>query len=179
MGHRALLCLLFFGLLVVNPPVHAKGPEPLARTIAGLVKQAALGDEIGIHVVRLHDGEELYRMRADQPRNPASNQKLLTAAAALWRLGPSFAATTRVEGKIEPDGSVAELVVRPSGDPSLGYAGLVVLAQSLRLRGVDRVEHVLIDDTYFDHRILPPAFEQQPHEAAAFRAAISAFAVNR
>ena len=37
----------------------------------------------------------------------------------------------------------------------------------------------MIDDTYFDDQILPPAFEQQPKEAAAFRAAISAFAVNR
>jgi D-alanyl-D-alanine carboxypeptidase/D-alanyl-D-alanine-endopeptidase (penicillin-binding protein 4) len=118
-------------------------------------------------------------MRPDRPRNPASNQKLLTAAAALWRLGPSFTASTRVEGTIQPDGTVSKLVVRPSGDPSLGYARLVALAQSTRLRGVDRVERVVIDDRYFDDRILPPAFEQQPHEAAAFRAAISAFAVNR
>lgn len=179
MGHRAILWLLFVGLLVANPRVHAKGPQPLARTLASLVERAALGEQIGIQVVRLHDGEELYRMRPDEPRNPASNQKLLTAAAALWRLGPSFSASTRVEGTVDPDGHVTELVIRPSGDPSLGYADLVTLAENIRLRGVDRVEHVVIDDTYFDDQMLPPAFEQQPHEAAAFRAAISAFAVNR
>lgn len=117
-------------------------------------------------------------MRPDRPRNPASNQKLLTSAAALRRLGPSFSASTRVEGTIE-DGRVAKLVIRPSGDPSLGYAGLAALAESVRLRGVDYVDRVVIDDTYFDDQILPPAFEQQPREAAAFRAAISAFAVNR
>lgn len=38
---------------------------------------------------------------------------------------------------------------------------------------------MVIDDGYFDDQILPPAFGQQPGEAAAFRAAISAFAVNR
>ncbi len=93
-------------------------------------------------------------------------------------MGPTFQAVTRVEGTIE-NGHVAQLVIRPSADPSLGYAGLATLAENVRLRGVDTVDRILIDDTYFDSQILPPAFEQQPKEAAAFRAAISAFAVNR
>ena len=71
------------------------------------------------------------------------------------------------------------MVVRPSGDPSLGYPELASFAESLRLRGVDAVDRIVIDDGYFDDRILPPAFDQQPNEAASFRAAISAFAVNR
>ena len=178
MAHRALLCLAIIGLLVVSPGARAKGPAPLAQTIANLVRQAGLGDGIGIHVVRLHDAEELYRNRPDRPRNPASNQKLLTSAAALRRLGPAFRAATRGEGTVE-NGRVARLVVRPSGDPSLGYAELVVLAESVHLRGVDVVDRIVIDDGYFDDQILPPAFEQQPKEASGFRAAISAFAVNR
>ncbi|MGB8330764.1 MAG: D-alanyl-D-alanine carboxypeptidase/D-alanyl-D-alanine-endopeptidase [Polyangiales bacterium] len=177
MAHRALLCLAVIGLLLVHPNAHARGPEPLAQTIANLVRQAGLGDGIGIHVVRLHDGLELYRNRPERPLNPASNQKLLTAAAALRLLGPDFRATTKVEGIIE-NGHVAELVVRPSGDPSLGYANLAALAEALHLRGVDTVDRITIDDSYFDAEILPPGFEQQPHEAAAFRAAISAFAVD-
>jgi serine-type D-Ala-D-Ala carboxypeptidase/endopeptidase (penicillin-binding protein 4) len=178
MAHRALLRLAIIGLLVVIPEARAKGPEPLAQTIANLVRQAALGDGIGIHVVRLHDAEELYRNRPERPRNPASNQKLLVAAAALRSLGPDFRASTKVEGTIE-NGHVAQLVVRASGDPSLGDAGLAALAESIHLRGVDTVDRIAIDDSYFDAQILPPAFEQQPGEAAAFRAAISAFAVNR
>lgn len=178
MAHRALLFIAIIGLLVVSPGALAKGPEPLAQTLAKLVHQAGLGDGLGIHVVRLHDSEELYRNRPERPRNPASNQKLLTSAAALWRLGPTFRALTRIEGRLE-NGRVATLVIRPSGDPSLGYAALVAMAEGLRLRGVDEVDRVLIDDSYFDGQVLPPAFEQQPKETAAFRAAISAFAVNR
>lgn len=178
MAQRALLCLLFAVLLVAHPHAAARDAEPLARTIATLVRRAGLGDEIGIHVVRLHDAEELYRMRPDQTRNPASNQKLLTSAAALRRLGPSFTLSTRVEGVVD-QGRVERLVVRPSGDPSLGYAGLAALAESVRLRGVDRVDRIVIDDTYFDDQPLPPAYDQQPGESAAFRASISAFAVNR
>jgi D-alanyl-D-alanine carboxypeptidase/D-alanyl-D-alanine-endopeptidase (penicillin-binding protein 4) len=178
MAHRALLCFAIIGLLVVSPGARAKGPEPIAQTISNLVRQAGLGDGIGIHVVRLHDAAELYRNRPERPRNPASNQKLLTSAAALRRLGPTFRAATKVEGTIE-NGRVAQLVVRASGDPSLGYAGLAALAEAVHLRGVDTVDRIVIDDSYFDDQILPPAFEQQPKEAAAFRAAISAFAVNR
>lgn len=74
---------------------------------------------------------------------------------------------------------MAQLVVRPSGDPSFGYPGLVGLAEAVRLRGVDSVDQIAIDDGYFDEQLLPPAFDQQPNEAAAFRAAISAFAVDR
>ncbi|MBW1756540.1 MAG: D-alanyl-D-alanine carboxypeptidase/D-alanyl-D-alanine-endopeptidase [Deltaproteobacteria bacterium] len=178
MAHRALLCSAIIGLLAVSPGARAKGPEPLARTIATLVQQAGLGDGLGIHVVRLHDAEELYRNRPERPRNPASNQKLLTSAAALRRLGPTYRAATKVEGSIE-NGRVAQLVVRAAGDPSLGYAGIAALAEAVHLRGVDTVDRIVIDDSYFDDQILPPAFEQQPKESAAFRAAISAFAVNR
>ena len=178
MAHRALLCFAIIGLLVARPGARAEGPSPVAQTIANLVREAGLGNGLGIHVVRLHDAEELYRNKPERPRNPASNQKLLTAAAALWRLGPTFRAATRVEGTIE-NGHVATLVVRASGDPSLGYAGLAALGEAVHLRGVDTVDRILIDDSYFDDQILPPAFEQQPKEAAAFRAAITAFAVNR
>ena len=178
MLQRSLLSLAIIGLLLLSPGAHAKGPEPLAQTIGSLVRQAGLGDGLGIHVVRLHDGKELYRNRPERPRNPASNQKLLTSAAALRRLGPNYQTATRVEGSIV-DGRVAQLVVRPSGDPSLAYAMLAVLAENVRLRGVNTVDRLVIDDSYFDDQILPPAFEQQPKEAASFRAAISAFSVNR
>jgi D-alanyl-D-alanine carboxypeptidase/D-alanyl-D-alanine-endopeptidase (penicillin-binding protein 4) len=178
MRYRGLILIAIICLLVASPGADAKEPAPLAQTIASLVRQAGLGDGLGIHVVRLQDSEELYRNQPERPRNPASNQKLLTSAAALWRLGPAFRATTKVEGIIE-NGRVATMVIRPSGDPSLGYAGLDALAESLRLRGVDTVDRILIDDSYFDQQILPPAFEQQPHETASFRAAISAFSVER
>ena len=178
MARRALLCLTLLGLWVVGPRVFAKGSEPVARAIAQLVRKAALGDRIGIEVVRLHDGALLYQSHANEPLNPASNQKLLTAAAALWNLGPTFQASTRVEGVLN-DGKVDRLILRAGGDPSLGYRGLFALAQALRLRGVDEVEQIVIDDSYFDDQMLPPAFEQQPGETASFRAAIAAFSVDR
>ena len=178
MAHRALLGLWIVCVLVVSPEAHARGPDAIAQTLAGLVQRAGLGDGIGIHVVRLHDAEELYRNRPSQPRNPASNQKLLTAAGALWRLGPGFRAETRFEGALER-GKVKTLVIRPGGDPTLDYATLVSFAETVRLRGVEAIDRIVIDEGYFDDAILPPAFDQQPRETASFRAAISAFSINR
>ncbi len=56
---------------------------------------------------------------------------------------------------------------------------LAVLAENLRLAGVTTVDRLVVDESYFDDQILPPAFDQQPKEASSFRAAISAFSVNR
>jgi len=178
MAHRALLGLWIICVLAMGQEAHARGPRPLSETISNLVQQAGLGDGIGVHVVRLHDEKELYSKRASKPLNPASNQKLLTAAAALWRLGPSFRAETRIEGALDR-GRIQTLVVRPSGDPTLSYATLVSFAETVRLRGVETIDRIIIDEGYFDDQILPPAFEQQPGEAASFRAAISPFSVNR
>lgn len=181
MAHRALLSLALIACWFVSLPTLADGPDAtpeVARAIARLVQNAGLGDQVGIDVVRLHDGKSLYQRHADRPLNPASNQKLLTSAAALWRLGPTFRASTKVEGVLR-GGRVDRLVLRASGDPSLGYRGLFALAQALRLRGVDYVEQIVVDESYFDVQTLPPAFDQQPNEPAAFRAAISAFSVDR
>ncbi len=175
---RSVLLFIFIALLWGTGQVGAKGPEPLAAGLSAMVEQAGLGDGVGVHVVRLYDGKSLYNRRANEPRNPASNMKLLTAAVALRRLGPSFEIATTVEGKLD-QGRVPALIVRAHGDPTLTYSKLIELGEALRLRGVDRIDRIVIDDSYFDSELLPPAFEQQPHEDAAFRAPVAAFSVNR
>lgn len=150
----------------------------LRRTLDALVKEAGLGEEIGIAVVDTQTGETLYGLRAQEPRNPASNQKLVTAAAALLRLGPDYRMLTGLYGRID-NGTIAELVLRGYGDPSLRMSDLVELAEQLADRGVRRVQSVRVDGTYFDGQVLPPAFEQQPEEIAPFRAAVGAVSVER
>ena len=56
---------------------------------------------------------------------------------------------------------------------------LVELAETVADRGVSRVGNVVVDGSYFDDQMLPPSFDQQPEEVAAFRAAVSAVAVER
>lgn len=144
--------------------------------LAGFVKNA--GGRVGACFVDVETGIEIGSLSATVPENPASNAKLVTAGAALAKLGANLVFTSGLYGTIA-DGRVANLVLRSDGDPSLTSADLTLLASALRERGVREVGDVLIDQSAFDEQYVPPAFEQQPEEWAAFRAPVSAVAVDR
>jgi len=161
-----------------QPAETAAAARTLPRQLRALVDTAALGDGLGVHIVNAQTGREIFRYHADMPRNPASNMKLVTAAAALLELGPDFSMLTGLYGRVD-GGRVGELSLRGFGDPTLRMSDLVALAEGLADRGVRRVGTVIVDGSYFDDEILPPAFEQQPEEVASFRAAIGAVSVER
>ena len=88
------------------------------RLSAGLER---LADRIGNGGCLVVDagGRNLVSHRADAAVIPASNQKLLTAAAALAVLGPDATITTSVLGTTAPAGGVVEgdLFLVGGGDP--------------------------------------------------------------
>jgi D-alanyl-D-alanine carboxypeptidase/D-alanyl-D-alanine-endopeptidase (penicillin-binding protein 4) len=85
---------------------------------------------------------------------------------------------TGLYGHVEGDAVTGGLVLRGFGDPSLRQADLVELARDLADHGVRTVDRVIVDGTYFDGQYLPPAFDQQPGEVAAFRATTAALSVD-
>ena len=174
MALRARLVLASALVLALAAPASAQN---LHQRIRALVDAASLGDGVSILVADEND-RDLYALRPDVPRNPASNMKLVTAAAALLELGPGHQMLTGLYGDVQ-GGRVANLVLRGYGDPGLRMSDLVELAEQLRDKGVRAVDRVYVDGSYFDDQILPPAFEQQPDEVAAFRAAVGAVAVER
>ncbi|MFO0680574.1 MAG: D-alanyl-D-alanine carboxypeptidase/D-alanyl-D-alanine-endopeptidase [Sandaracinus sp.] len=133
---------------------------------------------MSIAVVDARDGSALFEHHPALPLNPASNMKLVTAAAALATLGSDFRVHTGLYGHVEGDAVTGGLVLRGFGDPSLRQADLVELARDLADHGVRTVDRVIVDGTYFDGQYLPPAFEQQPGEVAAFRATTAALSVD-
>jgi D-alanyl-D-alanine carboxypeptidase/D-alanyl-D-alanine-endopeptidase (penicillin-binding protein 4) len=151
--------------------------QSLVARLRGLVDEAGLGDKLGICVRDARTGREIFSHHKKLALNPASNMKLVTAAAALQELGPEFRMSTGLYGKIEDDGHVPWLVLRGHGDPTLRMSDLVELAEQLADKGVGRVDTVAVDGSYFDDQVLPPAFEQQPDEVASFRAPVAAVAV--
>ena len=169
-------------LVAIASPGGAQPASPsagLSARLGQIVSEAGLGDRIGISVVDVASGDRLFEHHGDLALNPASNMKLVTAAGVLLRLGPDFRMQTAVHGKIEEGGLVRELFVRGYGDPTLRTSDLVDLADGLADRGVQRVQTVVVDGSYFDDQYLPPAFDQQPDEIAAFRAPVAALTVER
>ncbi len=134
--------------------------------------------ELGALIVDLARGQALAQSGAERPLNPASNMKLITAAAALDVLGPERTFHTGLYGQRRGD-AVAVLALRGGGDPSLGEEDLWRLANVVAESRVREVGELLVDQNAFDAQFVPPAFEQQPDEWAAFRAPISALALER
>lgn len=118
-----------------------------------------------------HDGAAL--------RNPASVSKLITAYVALKTLGSSHRFRTTLRGRLSA-GHIQRLGIRGEGDPSLTSDNIDAMAARLSAMGLTVVDDpIVVDQSYFDDRFVPPAFEQQPNEWAAFRAPVCATAVDR
>ncbi|HSN99277.1 MAG TPA: D-alanyl-D-alanine carboxypeptidase, partial [Candidatus Nanopelagicales bacterium] len=135
------------------------------------------GGRIGAMAVDVESGVPLLALDERGLYNPASNAKLLTAAAALRVLGPGHRYLTGLYGAASDD-HVPELVLRGAGDPSLQTRDLWELARTLHAAGVRKVGDIAVDQGYFDDRYTPPAFDQQPHEWATFRAPVAAVSLN-
>ncbi|MGD8863011.1 MAG: D-alanyl-D-alanine carboxypeptidase/D-alanyl-D-alanine-endopeptidase [Myxococcales bacterium] len=179
-----LLALLSLALLLTLAPGRAHSEDDirsqsvLAERIRSRIEEADLGDGIGVSVVNLSSGRTVAGHNAATPRNPASNMKLITSAVSLRELGADFIMRTGLYGQQRGDEIEGGLYLKGFGDPTLDHGVLLAMAQELVQRGVRKVDELIVDGSYFDDQILPPAFEQQPNEVAPFRAAISAIAVN-
>jgi D-alanyl-D-alanine carboxypeptidase/D-alanyl-D-alanine-endopeptidase (penicillin-binding protein 4) len=111
----------------------------------------------GVVIQSLDNGQVLYRRNAERLFLPASNLKLLTASAALTRLGADFRYHTTViaRGPRHADTLLGDLVVIGCGDPALAVdatsgadplAPLRPWADSLRARGIRVVRGRVIGD---------------------------------
>ena len=190
---RALAVLFLLGLgaaSVAERPALAETPS--ARRSAADARSASLQhavDELGgwvkqhhgrlgVAVMDVNRGKLLASSGEHLALSPASNSKLLTAAAALSRLGPDYRYTTGLYGHLKA-GAVGDLVLRGHGDPSLRTDDLWRMCRSLLEMGLSRVSgRILVDQSRFDAEYVPPAFGQQPNEWASFRAPVSAVALD-
>lgn len=166
-------------LALVRPAQALEAIPELQASLDAASRWATSGHaRFGACFLDARTGAELASVSPDTAENPASNMKLVTAGAALRYLGPAAVFTTGLYGKLQ-DGRVGSLVLRGDGDPSLTSEDLALFAAELRARGVKQVGDILVDQSAFDERFVPPGFEQQPDEWAAFRAPVSAVAVDR
>jgi D-alanyl-D-alanine carboxypeptidase/D-alanyl-D-alanine-endopeptidase (penicillin-binding protein 4) len=167
---------LALALGLLSAPTSAQvalDPAPIAAAIKHLHDDVrGLGGSLGAVAVDLDTGKVLAAHDEHAVKNPASNAKLFTAACALKVLGPAHRFTTGLYGHIKA-GAIDELVLRGDGDPTLSTTDLTAMARELKQLGVKRVKAVLVDQSAFDDRYVPPAFDQQPKEWAAFRAPVA------
>ena len=146
----------------------------LAATLAGAAPAAAISESdlesvisremraapaaSGAYVRDMNTGAEIYALRENAVRIPASVEKLFTTSSALLRLGPSATLTTQVVAApgavVEPGGTLrGDVVLVGGGDPFFGDASAARLAKSVRAAGIRRIAGAVVgDESAFDTR---------------------------
>lgn len=162
-----------------TPAAPAGRAPEIEAAVKALVRDHVLRDaQIGVVVMDAETGAILAQSGEHTVLNPASNAKLYTAAASLALLKGAHRYQTTLSGTVK-DHAAAGLTLRGHGDPSLRSQDLWQMVAELKAHGVRRVDgDIVVEQKFYDEQTTPPAFEQQPHEWAAFRAPVSAVALN-
>lgn len=173
-----LFCLPLTAQAQETPGGEGSHPE-LTRTIDRILAESDLPRTvIGIHVEDLSTGNVLYSRNSDRLMNPASNMKLVTAAAILEVLGPNHVVRTELRTEKREGAKIENLYIRGGGEAFLVHRDILAWASELRQQGIEEITgDVIIDDTIFRGDYLPPGFDQRPSDAA-WRSMIGAISVN-
>jgi serine-type D-Ala-D-Ala carboxypeptidase/endopeptidase (penicillin-binding protein 4) len=158
-----------------HPAAPAVDAKVLGKALDEALKYDGEGDVTAI-VTEVPSGKVVYDRKGSEPRIPASNMKLLTAAAALSTLG----ADARFSTEVVRGGSPGSIVLRGGGDALLGAgesradevrgrAGLKTLAEAAAKR-IDTGEYsgdltVQLDDSLFAGPAISPAWAPEDVQA--------------
>jgi len=182
----AVLCVAITGALCASP---AAGRSVLARRLNALLSDPELANaRVGVEVAAIATGRILYRRGATERFIAASNEKLVTATAALFALGRDYEFVTRLyaTGPLKGPEFDGDLVLRGGGDPTIGgrydeqSAAEVFGAWARRLseRGLRVVKgDIVADDTFFDRQYRHPSWSKYP-PWKWYYTGVSALAVN-
>jgi len=172
------LSALFFILLLLTPARAADLTQDLARLLSTpCLKQG----EVGLRVTEVSSRKVLFDAGGDKPLIPASNVKIVLAAAALSALGPTYSHKTEILSERPPSSAgviSGNLYLKGYGDPVLVSEQLWLLARVLKRLGVAEIRKDLIaDDTWMAHDSLP--YDWNPEEKSrAYAAKPGALSLN-
>jgi D-alanyl-D-alanine carboxypeptidase/D-alanyl-D-alanine-endopeptidase (penicillin-binding protein 4) len=148
----ALLALVL-GVQATAGAATAAGATLRQRLDRALTVQGVSRDATGALAINLRNGGTVYALHASRSLEPASNQKLTVALAALDRLGAAYRVPTDVFGVGSQNGAVwrGALVLKGHGDPSLVRADLRTLADRIHDLGIRRITGRIVgDESYYD-----------------------------
>ena len=156
---------------------------PLEEQLRGVLdRHRPDGATAGIRIAEVGSGQVLFSHNAEKLLLPASNQKLVTAGAALAALGPDYEFSTRLylDGPFWGGTLHGDLVLRGGGDPALGgecedadalkiFGGWASLVRQLGIRRI--AGHIVADDSFFTRRAMHPSWPRderwKPYSAPA------------
>ncbi len=130
---------------------HQEQLRALRTTIGNLVSEVDKKASVGVKVVLLKNNSTIYEKNATHLFTPASNTKLITAAAAYHLLGPDYQFKTKLyTDKKVGTHAIRHLYIKGAGDPTLTDKDLVALAKRLRSLGIHEIKgDIIVDASLF------------------------------
>lgn len=162
-----LVCWFWAVVLGLGVGTAFAAEGSLADKIAALVASAG-NMKMGVRVELISDRPiVIYEHNADEPLTPASNQKLISSAAAMCLLSPEFTYRTVLAVRGE------DLIIIGAGDPSCGDSELASAgggpitamfhrwAERLKAAGHTNIRgDLLFDDSVFDETFTPESWRK-------------------
>jgi D-alanyl-D-alanine carboxypeptidase/D-alanyl-D-alanine-endopeptidase (penicillin-binding protein 4) len=130
--------------------ISPKAPPRLKAALKDVLNMPAVGRaQLSFMARSLTSDEVIAESNPDLLINPASNAKLLTAAAALHYLKPEYRFKTEyyVRGRVKDGVLWGDLVVKGYGDPTVVTERLQRVANELYLFGIERITGSIVVDT--------------------------------
>lgn len=152
-----------------NAAKPAPKPPPTLEAALEAALKTAQGSSasVAVSITLVDSRQPVFRYRDDAQMVIASNNKLITAAAALDRLGPDFEFETPfyVRGAVENGVLQGDIAVVGAGDPNISgrfyegdsFAVFKAWAAAARARGIHKVNGGLLLATgFFDDVLIHP-----------------------
>lgn len=160
--------ITLFILLVYSFTVDAQTvPERVAGAFAAFEKDAQMANGIAsLYVVEAKTGKVVFEKNGRVGLAPASTQKVITSVTAYELLGSTFRYRTEFgyTGTLDNGSLSGNLVVKPSGDPTLGSwrwgttkEGAVMqrVAGAIRKAGIRTYDQIAVDAQGWDSEAIP------------------------
>lgn len=156
----ALGAVLLGGIASADPTGDA--------VMAAILKNPIKGARVGVNVRRMSDGKEIASHNGNTLLELASNTKILTTSAALWKLGLDYQFKTKVlaDGPIVEGVLQGNLIVVSGGDPN--FSGRFYnnpmhvprqMATAIAQSGITKIAgDIVLDDRFFDRQMRAPGW---------------------
>ena len=159
----------WFGTLlawaVFSVPAYAQLPP----NVESMLRASNMPDSaLGLAVMRVSDGKLIWSRQLDEPMQPASTMKVLTAIVGLERLGPAYRSKAELSaGAAVIDGVLkGDLTLRGLGNTDITWEDFQRMLLTMRQKGVKHIQGDLrVDRTFFQPSRLDlgvPPFDEAP-----------------
>ena len=140
---------------------RASSQARLSSKLSSILDDARSRRETDVSVLDAETGRVVYSRRSTSASLPASNMKVVTAAAAMHTLGPGYRFTTDVvrRGRVSDGVLHGSLYLVGHGDPSTRQSDYAALAKKVRGAGITKVTgKIVADGSFFDSQRYNPGW---------------------